>query len=173
MMVLTVIESPYAGDVEANIEYAKRCVHDCLRRGEAPYASHLFFTQPGMLDDTVPEQRSLGIEAGLAWGRAANVVAVYVDRGISAGMKQGIRAAAWRGAHIEVRALDRRVSREDLKTVYDAAAPEGLSLAESRMCRSWVSWDNEETKRELAPWFDPTPDPTPDPSSDPSPDPAP
>ena len=41
-MILVVIESPYAGDVEANVAYAKRCVLDCLRLGEAPYASHLF-----------------------------------------------------------------------------------------------------------------------------------
>lgn len=31
-----ILESPYAGDVEANIAYARRCIADCLRRGEAP-----------------------------------------------------------------------------------------------------------------------------------------
>lgn len=45
---LVVVESPYAGDVERNVAYAKRCVLDCLKRGEAPYASHLFFTQSGV-----------------------------------------------------------------------------------------------------------------------------
>ncbi len=57
-MRLVVIESPYAGDVQANVAYAKRCVADCLRRGESPYASHLFFTQDGILDDLKPEERT-------------------------------------------------------------------------------------------------------------------
>lgn len=49
------IESPYAGDVERNIHYAREAVLDCLKRGEAPYASHLFF--PQVLDDLKPEER--------------------------------------------------------------------------------------------------------------------
>jgi hypothetical protein len=101
-----VIESPYAGDVAANIEYAKRCVHDCLKRGEAPYASHLFFTQNGLLDDLVPEERKLGIESGFAWGAAADVVVVYVDRGVSNGMTQGIARAVKAGQQIEFRSLE-------------------------------------------------------------------
>lgn len=124
-MIRTVIESPYAGDVETNLAYAKRCVHDCLRRGEAPYASHLFFTQSGLLDDLNPEERELGIKAGFAWGAAATYVAVYVDRGISGGMRQGIRAASQRGAHIEVRSLEGVVSKGDLKAVYDACESGG------------------------------------------------
>lgn len=39
---------------------------DALDRGEAPYASHLLYTQ--MLDDTIPAERELGIKAGFAWG---------------------------------------------------------------------------------------------------------
>lgn len=65
--LLVIVESPYAGDVDANVTYARRALRDCLERGEAPIASHLLYTQPGVLDDTVPEQRALGIAAGLAW----------------------------------------------------------------------------------------------------------
>jgi hypothetical protein len=105
-----VIESPYAardaGVFVENMKYARRCVLDCLKRNEAPYASHLFFTQPGLLDDNDPEQRRLGIEAGLAWGRSADLVAVYVDRGVSRGMTQGIREARRRGTPIELRSLE-------------------------------------------------------------------
>lgn len=120
-MIRVTIESPYAGDVEANVAYAKRCVCDCLRRGESPYASHLFFTQSGLLDDLKPEERRLGIEAGLAWQRSSNVVAVYVDRGISEGMRQGIAAAAERGANIEVRSLEGPVTKDQLIEVWSAA----------------------------------------------------
>lgn len=102
-----VIESPYAGNIVENMKYARRCALDCLERGEAPYASHLFFTQPGLLNDDDPNQRKLGIEAGLVWGRSADLVAVYVDRGVSHGMVQGIREARRRGTPIELRSLER------------------------------------------------------------------
>lgn len=115
-----VIESPYAGDVEANIEYAKKCVHDSLARGEAPYASHLFFTQPGILDDLKPEERKLGIEAGFAWGDAADVVVFYVDRGWSRGMREGYKKAITRGSKIELRSLDREIALQEYADAYDA-----------------------------------------------------
>lgn len=101
-----VIESPFSGDVADNIAYAMECVHDCLKRGEAPYASHLFFTQPGLLDDEDPEQRMLSIRAGLVWGDTAELVAVYADHGISSGMELGIQAAIARGTPVEYRYLN-------------------------------------------------------------------
>src|SRR4051812_9833468 len=90
---LVIIESPYAGDVEANVEYARRCVRDSLLRGEAPIASHLLYTQPGILNDDIPEERRHGIEAGLAWRAVAQGSVVYIDRGLSSGMKYGIALA--------------------------------------------------------------------------------
>lgn len=81
-----IIESPYAGDVEANIEYARAAMRDSLHRGEAPIASHLLYTQPGILRDDVSEERQQGIAAGLAWRSAAELAAFYIDRGWSTGM---------------------------------------------------------------------------------------
>ncbi len=101
-----ILESPYAGDVEANVEYARRCMHDSLSRGEAPIASHLLYTQPGLLNDDDPAERSWGIRAGLAWGAVAEATVVYADRGISRGMAFGIEAAEKAGRPIEYRALD-------------------------------------------------------------------
>ena len=49
----------------ANIDYARACVADCLRRGDSAIASHLLYTQPGVLRDDVPGERELGIAAGL------------------------------------------------------------------------------------------------------------
>lgn len=92
-MKLVIVESPYAGDVTRNLLYARLCMRDCLDRGEAPYASHLLYTQPLVLDDDQPEQRALGIEAGLCWGRIAELVAVYEDFGLSGGMMLGIQRA--------------------------------------------------------------------------------
>ena len=104
-MKRVLIESPYAGDVEGNVAYARACVLDSLRRGEAPYASHLFFTQPGLLDDCDGQERALGIEAGLAWGAAAELTVVYADRGVSGGMRAGIERAELEGRPVEYRSL--------------------------------------------------------------------
>lgn len=107
-MRLVLVESPYAGDVERNVEYARRAMRDCLMRGEAPFASHLLYTQPGVLDDTIPAQRAMGINAGLAWGAKAIMTAVYVDFGISGGMRQGIEAAKAAGREVVYRSLNGR-----------------------------------------------------------------
>ena len=92
-MRLVILESPYAGDVERNTEYARACLADSLRRGEAPIASHLLYTQPGVLDDDDPGERELGINAGHAWMRVADAVVVYADYGTSQGMAEGIARA--------------------------------------------------------------------------------
>lgn len=104
-MRLVIIESPYAGDIKTNVEYARRCVKDSLERGEAPIASHLLYTQPGILNDDVPEQRQQGIDAGLAWRKVADASIVYTDRGITKGMKYGIQLAREGGIPVEYRRL--------------------------------------------------------------------
>lgn len=84
-MDIVVIESPYAGDVENNVEYARKAMLHSLELGEAPYASHLLYTQ--VWDDLDPEQRKAGIKAGVEFHRVADKVAFYCDRGISGGMR--------------------------------------------------------------------------------------
>lgn len=104
-MRLVIIESPYAGEIERNIDYARAAVRDSLARGEAPIASHLLYTQPGILKDEDPSERQWGIDAGLAWGRAAEATIVYTDRGISRGMEYGIAAAVSTGRPVEYRSI--------------------------------------------------------------------
>ena len=89
-MKLVILESPFAGDVQKNIRYARDCVRDCLNRGETPYVSHLLFTQPGILNDDIKEERELGMKAGWAWRKVAEATVVYTDLGISKGMQEGI-----------------------------------------------------------------------------------
>jgi hypothetical protein len=86
-MKRVVIESPYAGDVERNLEYARRAMRDCILHDEAPYASHLLYTQPGILNDNDPTERALGIFLGFAWRDLADSVIFYTDYGWSSGMK--------------------------------------------------------------------------------------
>lgn len=104
-MRLVIVESPYAGEIEANVDYARAAIRDALSRGEAPIASHLLYTQPGVLRDEDPRERQWGIDAGLAWGAVAHATVVYTDRGISRGMEYGIANAEHAGRPIEYRTL--------------------------------------------------------------------
>lgn len=108
-MVRVTLESPYAeflgASVERHVEYAQRCLADCLQRGEAPFASHLLYTQPHVLDDKIPEQRKLGIEAGLEWQKLSDKVVVYIDMGISPGMQAAIDHANANNIPVEMRTL--------------------------------------------------------------------
>lgn len=102
-MKLVVIESPYAGNRARNIIYVKACARDCFARGESPLASHYSLTQ--VLEDDIPEERELGIRAGLAWAAVAHATVVYTDLGISAGMLRGIEHANSLGRPVEFRKL--------------------------------------------------------------------
>ena len=92
---IVVIESPWAPNLitgtsmETHLQYARACMCDCFRRGEAPFASHLLY--PQMFDDSKPDERSAGIQGGFIWRfKAQALTAVYWDLGISAGMVKGI-----------------------------------------------------------------------------------
>jgi hypothetical protein len=104
-----IAESPYGSNdskiIERNIVYARACLRDCLLRGEAPFASHLLYTQEGVLRDEVFEERKLGMEAGFVWGGCADATIVYTDYGISDGMQKGIERAKEAGRPVEYRKL--------------------------------------------------------------------
>jgi hypothetical protein len=104
---LVIVESPYKGllpgDIERNEAYARRAMHDSLRRGESPFLSHLLYTQ--VLLDEVHADRRLGIEAGLRWGRPAGLTAVYADYGITDGMHEGIDRAKGEGRRVVKRMI--------------------------------------------------------------------
>lgn len=112
-MKRVIIESPYHGtrrQMRKNYEYALACIRDSLSRGEAPLASHVLYDS--ILDDHKKDERVTGMSAGFAWGEVANLVAVYIDNGISPGMEVGI--GRYRGRiPIEKRSLiNDAVSRE-------------------------------------------------------------
>lgn len=105
-MPCVILESPYAGDLNRNIRYARQCMRNCLMRGEAPFASHLLYTQPHVLRDSVQEERAMGIAAGFQWGAHADYVVAYIDYGITPGMKQGIRIYQEQGLKVIMRTLE-------------------------------------------------------------------
>lgn len=104
-MKLVILESPYAGDIAANVDYARRCVSACLHLGESAIASHLLYTQPLILRDEVPEERALGIAASLAWSRVCDYHVFYTDRGWSRGMIAAVTLCCEKGKDFRVRSL--------------------------------------------------------------------
>ena len=98
-----IVESPFRGDRELHVAYAKDCMLDALNRGESPLASHLLFSR--VLDDDDDFQRALGIMAGHQWIPAADAVVVYANHGVSNGMQRGISVARLHGIPIEMRKL--------------------------------------------------------------------
>lgn len=104
-----IIESPYASDDDAvvaqNERYARAAMRDALLRGEAPLASHVLYTQKGVLNDRMPDERRLGMIAGFAWGDVADATIVYQDLGTTGGMKAGIERAKKAGRPIEYRVI--------------------------------------------------------------------
>ncbi len=114
---LVYLETPYAGDIQLNVRYARECMKDCLDRGEFPFASHLLYTQPHILRDEIPEQRKLGISAGFAWAKKASTSVFYTDLGITKGMLAGIDAAVKANRKIVARTL----TADALSRVYSDA----------------------------------------------------
>lgn len=102
-MKKVIIESPFAGNERLHLDYARRAMLDSLNRGEAPFGSHLLY--PQVLDDKHKAQRNKGINAGYAWGQDADLVAVYNDHGLSAGMAKAIDHYTKQGKEIEYRQI--------------------------------------------------------------------
>jgi hypothetical protein len=105
-MTLVAIESPYAGsleEIERNLRYLRAAMADCFSLGEAPYASHGLYTQPGVLRDEVPGEREQGIAAGFSWAALAAKRVFYTDLGWSPGMDRGLKEALRLGQTIETR----------------------------------------------------------------------
>jgi hypothetical protein len=102
-----IIESPFAAgnkaDADRNLRYAHEAMVNSILRGEAPFASHLLYTQ--VLDDHKPEQRAWGMDCGFAWLPQAEAVVVYIDLGISSGMAEGMKRAEQAGLNVEFREL--------------------------------------------------------------------
>lgn len=106
-MRLVLIESPYGARSHKTKltykDYLDQCILDCIRRGEAPFASHRMYTRA--LNDHNPSERELGMTLGWEWLRVVEHVVVYEDYGISRGMETGIERAKSFGFNPEYRKI--------------------------------------------------------------------
>ena len=78
--------SPYAGNTEENTAFARQACGYAIRQGAVPLAPHLLY--PQILNDSVPEEREIGIRLEELW--------ICGDR-MSAGMKRETAYAKARG----------------------------------------------------------------------------
>lgn len=81
---LVYIASPYAGDVEGNVAFAKAACRYAAAQGYTPVAVHLMY--PQFLDDRVPKEREAGLKMGRRVLAACEEIWLCGER-MSAGMK--------------------------------------------------------------------------------------
>ena len=108
-MKRVVIEHPYSSGtkdgIEMNEKYGRACLADSLDRDETPFSSALLYAQEGVLDDTIPQERAKGIQAGFKWREVADKTVFYGDRGISGGMLMGLEHSIDCGIPVTFRSL--------------------------------------------------------------------
>lgn len=96
--------SPYSGDTKTNIAKAISYCRYVISKGGMPIASHIFYADSGIFEDSVPEERELGCMFGLALLSLCSEVYVFGET-ISPGMEREIHEAKKR--HIPVRYIRR------------------------------------------------------------------
>lgn len=77
--------SPLSGNISGNIENAKRYARYIFKCGMAPVIPHFYAL---ILDDAIPDERKLGMQADLSLLWVCDEVWVFGDE-ITEGMKKG------------------------------------------------------------------------------------
>lgn len=84
--MIILVESPYAGDIQRNSEYARRAMLHVIEQGHTPIVPHLLY--PQVLNDSEPLQRERALEMCADLREQADAVWFFVDYGISPGMER-------------------------------------------------------------------------------------
>jgi hypothetical protein len=106
------VSSPYAGDVEKNIEFAKQACHYVITTGDAFFCPHLLY--PQVLDDFNQEERRLGMEMAKQFLLKCDELWSFGDR-ISHGMFEEIECARQHGIPIKrILSMDMTLDENEL-----------------------------------------------------------
>ncbi|WP_304585016.1 DUF7768 domain-containing protein [Acutalibacter muris] len=105
--------APLAGDVQGNLEKAKRYSEYALRCGAAPVTPHFYAL---CLDDSIPEEREIGMAAGMSLLWFCDEVWVFSDQ-TTEGMRAEIKLA--HNLNIKVRIIK---EHEIKKVIGDVSA---------------------------------------------------
>jgi len=106
LMKLTIIEAPFDADEKKRQWYTQLCIQDCFDRDESPFSADGFYSR--YVDQDVMTQRAKSISAGLEWARYADIIAFYIDYGISASMEANMKMYKAQGKKIECRYIFKR-----------------------------------------------------------------
>lgn len=102
-----IIESPFKASEnyseEQHSDYLRQCIRWCVENGYTPYASHRMLTDA--FDDSIPEERELGIQAGFAMNKCIDTVLVFGDLGLSKGMLRGIATHGEAGKTVMLKSI--------------------------------------------------------------------
>lgn len=101
--------SPLRGDIETNIRRAHGYCRFVIQQGALPQAPHAIFT--AFLDDTIPEERQLGMSLGIELLKRSDELWVFGKR-ITEGMGAEIEVATER--NIPIRYFDERCEKRCL-----------------------------------------------------------
>lgn len=119
---LIYIASPYAGDVEGNVAFAKLACRFAIDQGHTPIAVHLLY--PQMLEDSDPAERALGLRLGHRVLGSCDELWACGDR-VSSGMEREIEEAKSLG--VPVRWVPEQELREAM--TQEAASAPCLAMA--------------------------------------------
>lgn len=98
--------SPLRGDIETNVRRAHGYCRFVIQQGALPLAPHAIFT--AVLDDTIPQERQLGMALGLELMKRVDELWVFGKR-ITEGMRSEIEVAEER--NIPIRYFDERCEK--------------------------------------------------------------
>ena len=116
--------SPFAGELEANIAFAKKACRYAIRQGHTPIAVHLLY--PQMLDDSDPAERETGLRLGHRVLEVCDELWCCGDR-ISSGMAREIEEAQRLG--IPIRQIgELEITQEALPAEMEQSEAPGQSM---------------------------------------------
>ncbi len=138
------IESPYSGDIEKNVEYAWKAMnHSYTVKGEAPVACHLLYTKltgEYVSDDgpVVLRGRDHALKCCEAMRNSVDLTAFYVDLGWSSGMLRALEELPEGSPYVTRKILK---TGENAKVTLTDNASSGPTESEEK--------ENNEKKRKL------------------------
>ena len=102
-MKRALIISPFSEEKELDVAYAREAMRWCLESEMAPFVGQLLYGE--VLDDRVPGDRKMRFNANEEYIKEADVVTVFVDRGLSSEMEADIEKAMSHSARVEIISL--------------------------------------------------------------------
>ncbi len=104
---LVVIECPWNPEDTQNIvnqeRYSRYCILNSLHSGEAPYFGYQQFST--LLNARISYERDIAYLSHVSWIPVADVLAVYIDHGITPSMQMSINVARVHNTKIEYRTI--------------------------------------------------------------------